>query len=86
MVLKVAHKWNDLGLQLLLRPEALDIIKLDHPRDAKECCKCVFKQWLDTTTDATWNKLISALKSSDVQLDYLADQIENMLTVEVRFI
>ena len=88
VVQKVAHKWKDLGVQLLRtdQQEALRIIELDHPRDTVECCKCVFEKWLDTTTDATWNWLISALRSPTVQLDYLAAQIENMMVVEVRFV
>ena len=87
VVQKVAHKWRDLGVQLL-RPdqqEALSIIELDHPHNAVECCKCVLNKWLDTTTDATWNQLISALRSPTVQLDYLANQIEKTMSAEVRF-
>ena len=36
--------------------------------------------------NATWNQLISALRSPTVQLDYLATQIENIMIVEVRFV
>ena len=88
VVREVAHKWKYVGLQLL-RPEQqneLHIIEEDHPHDAVECCKCVLEKWLDTTTDATWNQLISALSSPTVQLDHLANQIEKMMIVEVRFI
>ena len=88
VVREVAHKWKDLGVQLLRNDQQkeLDIIEKDHPRDAVECCKCVLNKWLDTTTGATWNQLISALKSSTLQLDYLANQIENMMVVKVRFV
>ena len=44
----------------------------------------VFKKWLDTTSDATWNKLIRALKSPGVQLDYFAGQLEQMMTTECK--
>ena len=86
VVLRVASKWKDLGVQLLRtdQQEALRIIELDYPRDTVECCKCVLNKWLDTTTDATWSQLISALRSPTVQLDYLATQIENMMVMEVR--
>ena len=86
VVSKVAHKWKDLGVQLLRsdQQEAISIIELDHPCNAKECCKCVLKKWLDTTPYATWNQLISALRSPTVQSDYLANQIENIMIVEVR--
>ena len=78
VVNNVADKWRDLGVQLL-RPDQekfLDIIAADHPHDVVSCCKCVLKKWLDTTTDATWNELIRALRSRNVQLDYLAGQLE----------
>ena len=83
----VACKWKDLGVQLLRSDQhtELDIIEKNHPRDVVECCKCVLKKWLDTTPNATWSQLISALKSSSIQLDYLATQIEKVMTVEVRF-
>ena len=77
-----ADKWRDLGVQLL-RPDQekmLDIIAADHPHDVVSCCKCVLKKWLDTTSDATWNELIRALRSSKVQLDNLADELEQMAT------
>ena len=79
----VAGKWKDLGVQLL-PPEMVDIIAADHPHDVVSCCKCVLKKWLDTTTDATWNQLIKALRSPSVQMDYLAGQLEQMLLPEHR--
>ena len=80
--LDAANKWRDLAVQLLPRPDQekmLDIIAVDHPHDVVSCCKCVLKKWLDTTTDATWNELIRALRSPSVQLDYLASQIEQKM-------
>ena len=84
VVIGVAPKWKDIGVQLLRSDQlwTLRIIELDHPHDAVECCKCVLNKWLDTTTDATWNQLISALRSPTVQLDCLAAQIESMAIVE----
>ena len=78
VVNSVAGKWKDLGVQLL-PPEMVDIIAADHPHDVVSCCQCVLKKWLDTTTDASWNQLIKALRSPSVQLDYLAGQLEQML-------
>ena len=78
VVNSVAGKWKDLGVQLL-PPEMVDIIAADHPHDVVSCGKCVLKKWLNTTTDATWNQLIKALRSPSVQLDYLAGQLEQML-------
>ena len=84
VVIKVAVKWRDLGVQLLRadQEKILGIIEADHPRDTVSCCKCVLETWLDTSTDATWNKLIRALRSPSVQLDYLADQLEQKMMTE----
>ena len=77
VVLKVASKWKDIAVQLL-KPDqhhAINIVESDHPRNARECCKRIFEIWLDTTTDATWNQLITALTSPCVGLDYVASQL-----------
>ena len=78
----MADKWKDVGVQLLRsdQEKMLDIIVADHPHDVVSCCKCVFKKWLETTTDATWNQLIKALRSPSIRLDYLAGQLEQMNT------
>ena len=78
----MADKWKDFGVQLLRsdQEKLLDIIAADHPYDVVSCCKCVLKKWLETTTDATWNQLIKALRSPSIQLDYLAGQLEQMNT------
>ena len=82
----VEGKWKELGVQLLRSDQEnhLNIIAVDHPHDAVSCCKCVLEKWLDTTTDATWNQLITALRSPSVQLDYLANQFEQMLSIECK--
>ena len=84
VVPKVAHKWRDLGVQLFRsdQQETLDIIKSNHPQDAEECCKRVLKKWLDTTAEATWDQLITALRSPSIELDYLSTQIEYMMIIE----
>ena len=78
MLLGVADKWRDLGVQLLAPDHqgVLKIIAADHPHDVVSCCKCVLEKWLDTTTDATWDQLITALRSPSIQLHYLASQLE----------
>ena len=80
----VAGKWKDLGVQLL-PPEMVDIIAADYAHDVVSCCKCVLKKWLDTTTDATWNQLIKALRSPSVQMDYFAGQLEQVYITQRKF-
>ena len=82
----VEGKWKELGVQLLRSDQEnhLKIIAVNHPHDAVSCCKRVLEKWLDTTTDATWNQLITALRHPSVQLDYLANQFEQMLSIECK--
>ena len=87
VVIKVADKWRDLGVQLLRSDQerSLNIIEVDHPRDAIGCCKYLFEKWVETNADATWNMLIIALRSPAVQLDYLASQLEKKLITECEY-
>ena len=41
--------------------ERLNIIEQDH-RDVETCCTEMFKYWLNVDIEASWNKLIEALK------------------------
>ena len=83
VVPNVAHKWKDLGVQLLQPDQEyiLNIIERDSD-DAAGRCKCVLEKWLKTATVATWDRLIEALRSPGVQLDYIANQIEQKLTTQ----
>ena len=66
----------------LLNPaneSVLDIIEEDHPKNIIACCQSMLRKWLETKTDATWNQLLHALRSSCIQLNHLADEIEHKL-------
>ena len=79
----VATQWKDLG-EILLRPDIVDtqcleIIEADNQRNVKACCKSMFKKWIDTDTNASWEKLIKALQQQSIQLDNCAEQIRKKL-------
>ena len=86
VMLEAALKWKYLGVQLLQDDQliVLDVIEKDHPNDAVSCCEHVLDTWLMNTPDASWNQLISALRSPTVQLDSLADQLEQMMSMECK--
>ena len=81
VVPSVAHKWRDLGVKLLhptlIEQRVLEVIAADHPHSVENCCKSMFEKWLNTQEDASWQQLLEALQT--MQLNYLADQIENKL-------
>ena len=84
VVEKVASKWKDLGELLGLDYQIINSIERDYPLDGVSCCRVVFKIWFDNTQDASWNQLISALRSPTIQLDSLADELEQMLNIECK--
>ena len=73
---KVATQWKDLGAQLLLSTHKVDIIHHDHPYDAETCCTEMFKTWLREDTEASWAKLVDALRAPSVAQFVLASDIE----------
>ena len=65
-------KWRDLGVELLSQVKEydenfnvmgkLDMILKNNPGDVEECCTKMFTYWLQNVHDASWNKLVAALK------------------------
>ena len=39
----------------------------------------MFRKWLETDTNASWKKLIAALQSPAIQLNFLAKNIQKMM-------
>ena len=53
--------WYDLGLQLDIPENDLDIIKKDNPLDFRGARRTMFQTWLRRCTEANYQKLINAL-------------------------
>jgi len=79
-----AIKWKYIGTQLFdpTSGDMLDIIEKECQNDIKRCCICMLDKWLDKTPDASWNQVLAALRTPSVELNYLADQIEQKLLKE----
>ena len=78
----VTSRWYTLGVKLLKEDQEshLDVLKLNHAGDNEMCCMEMFWYWLNSNTDATWEQLIVALRSSAVKLPVVAADLEKMLT------
>ena len=76
---EASTKWHDLGLELLEPGDEgkLNQIERNHPQDNGECCKQMFRLWLQKCPDATWNRLMQALR--EVGLNQLASKIDGLL-------
>ena len=80
-------KWYNLGLQLFdPRDEGvLHSMKMETSKRPEEQCTEVFRHWLTTKKNPTWNKLITSLKSPAVNLPNVASTIEKMLDSRVSY-
>ena len=58
---RYASYWKEIGIFLDLKPEQLEIIKMDNPADTKRSCNDMFIKWLQTDSSASWEKLFNAL-------------------------
>ena len=70
-----------MGLELLEQEDegTLDEIQINNTSNASDCCKEMFQLWLRRCPNASWDRLISALKVPIIGLNSLATTIENML-------
>ena len=74
-----ASKWYELGSELL-NEEMCRELKVANKEDMKKCCSEMLQCWLKTDLNASWKKLIAALKQQSVGLNTLA------LTIEEKYI
>ena len=78
IVNKAVCKWKEIGVQLLPPEQENEIqnIEAENLSGKVERFQRVLEKWLETDTNATWNKLIEALRCPSVSLIVLADQLE----------
>ena len=77
---KVSIKWYDLGLELLEDEYEgeLETIHKDYKADgSKTCCQKMFSKWLETRDGASWDQLIEAMRT--IELNNVARDIEQLL-------
>ena len=70
-----------MGIELLDDDDCgkLDEIQSNYPKDASTCCTQMFQLWLKKQPSASWNQLIQALRQPSIELDGLANEIEQKL-------
>ena len=59
VVTRLATQWRQLGNQLNIDDNSLDILKHNFLNDCKECCSRMLDAWLQENT--TWEILINAI-------------------------
>ena len=74
VVAAVATQWRQLGNQLKVNQNSLDILQHDYPNNCKECCSRMLADWLDQNTheNTTWEILIDAIHRLPTGMFYQA--------------
>ena len=71
-------KWMDIGIELNVDFEDLEVIKKNHPNDTDECFRSMVMKLLEKIDPPpTWRVLVDALQSPAVSRAELADTILN---------
>ena len=83
VVPSVANNWIVLGEMLLdtnlVDSGCLENIEADNPGKVTNCCRQMFRKWLETDNAASWKQLLIALQYPGVQLNTLSEQIKMKL-------
>ena len=63
VVPRLAIQWRQLGHQLNIDENSLDILQHNYPNNCEECCSRMLVDWLDQNTheNTTWEILIDAI-------------------------
>ena len=61
LVLVQVAEWYDLGLQLGVEDEELDVIKKNNPGNLRACKREMFRKWLRITPSPSYQHLVEAL-------------------------
>ena len=69
-------KWKDIGIFLKIKHSTLDKIQSEHKSSVADCNREMLTDWL-RNGEATWKKLVKALKSKTVGLIKNAKSIES---------
>jgi len=61
VVWRWASYWKQLGRQLNIEECLINNINYDYPNDCVRCCGQMLSNWLEQSSQPTWEKLIHAL-------------------------
>jgi len=61
-----AADWREIGVELDLTDAKLREIEAGNPTNLKWCCNRMFSEWLRLDSDASWEKLFTAIESPAV--------------------
>ena len=71
----VKDKWYNLGILLTLNHRLLNDVEKNY-KNEERCCIIMFGEWLMQNMDASWSKLVDALRDKAVKKNELANRLE----------
>ena len=72
----VRDKWYDIGLELNIPFQMLNVIEKDNPNNCSSCLRKMLMEWLSSSSpDPSWSGLVEALSSEPVGEKRLAREI-----------
>ena len=60
---KYADNWKRIGYYLDMPTGTLNAIERNFPSNVKWCCHQLFEEWLQIDSNASWDKVFSAIDS-----------------------
>ena len=74
----VREKWYDIGLELNIPFQTLNVIEKDSPNNCANCLRKMLMDWLSSSSpDPSWSGLVEALSSEPVAEKKLARAIQS---------
>ena len=80
MVIKYAANWKQLGRNLEIDNDLLDIIETDFPNDCESCCSKMLSDWLKLTPNASWEMLYAATDNMQREIKAVPDAFKKLST------
>ena len=84
IISQYAVRWRALGTQLNISTNSLDIIEANnshHREHVRTCCRDMLIKWIETDTEATWNKLHKAIAHLPPLSDDKSSKCKNVIVV-----
>lgn len=85
VVIKCATYWKQLGRNLKISEDLLNIIEKDYPHDCESCCSKMLNEWLDLTPNASWKLLHDAIDTTKNDLSEVPEAVDKLETVASKF-
>ena len=77
VIKKHANLWKDIGIELGLELDLLNVIDKDHPYQSITCLQQVLDKWLKLAVNATW-KLLELALTNVTRVDLGLDPVDDI--------